>query len=228
MARDSGGELGIASEFRNQFRDIVDRNTLYLFLLFLARFLGCYVNKVAFRLIGIRMSSRIRFHYLVSLFGQSIHVLDSMPPGTAAGTITTTANTLQLGISEKLGVFIEFLTTTIGSLIVAFIWDWRLTLVVCSSVVFIILSFGILMPLILKREKLVNAAKKKSASIASESFSAIKMVMACGAESRMAKKYAYWVQEQKRRGISNAPLLALQLAIIVSRIPDLPTLSPLG
>ena len=215
-------------EFRDDFRDVVNRNALYIFLLFLARFLGCYVNKVVFRLIGVSMSSKIRLHYLVSLFGQSIHVLDSMPPGAAAGTITTTANTLQLGISEKLGIFAEFLTTVLGSAIVAFIWDWRLTLVVCSSIVFILLSFGILLPLILKREKTVNAAKKQSASIANESFSAVKMVMACGAESRVAKKYAYWVQEAKRRGMANAPLLALQFGLIVSRIPDLPTLSAFG
>lgn len=104
----------------------------------------------AFRMIGIRLSSAIRLHYLQRLLGQSVHVLDSMPPGYATGTITGTANILQLGISEKLGTFVEFLSTIIAALVVAFTWSWRLTLVVATLVIFIALVIGILLPAILK------------------------------------------------------------------------------
>lgn len=87
-------------------------------------------------MIGIRMSSGIRMEYLSCLFGQTVHVLDSMPSGSAAGTITSTANVLQLGISEKLGIFLEFFTMFLASTIIAFVFSWKLTLVVCSIIFF--------------------------------------------------------------------------------------------
>lgn len=97
---------------------------------------------------GIRLSSAIRLHYLQQLFSQSVHVLDSMSPGYAVNTITSTSNTLQLGISEKLGVFFEYNATIIAALVVAFHANWKLSFVVISVVVFIILTVFILMPFI--------------------------------------------------------------------------------
>lgn len=96
------------------------------------------------------MSAGIRLDYLRALFGQSIHVLDSMPPGAAAGTITSTANTLQLGISEKLGTFLEFLSTIVTAIIIAFTYSWALTLVTGSVILFIALTLSVLLPFIIK------------------------------------------------------------------------------
>lgn len=101
-------------------------------------------------MIGIRLSSALRLHYLRRLFGQSIHVLDSMPPGYATNTITSTSNTLQLGISEKLGVFIEYVSTMVAAIIIAFVYSWSLTLVTAATILFIFLSVGILLPCIVK------------------------------------------------------------------------------
>lgn len=102
-------------------------------------------------MIGIRLSSAIRLHYLDRLLRQSVHVLDSMPPGHATGTITSTANILQLGISEKLGVFVEYNATIIAAIVIAFTWNWALTLVTCSVIVFLVLVLGVFLPLIMKQ-----------------------------------------------------------------------------
>ena len=101
-------------------------------------------------MIGIRLSSAVRLDYLRRLFGHSIHVLDSMPPGYATTTITSTSNVLQLGISEKLGVFVEYTATIFAAVVIAFIYNWALTLVVFSVVIFIFLTVSVLMPIIIK------------------------------------------------------------------------------
>lgn len=197
------------------FRAIADRQALYLFILFLARFVLNYINKFAFRMIGIRLSSAIRLHYLQKLFGQTIHVLDSMPAGAAAATITSTANTLQIGISEKLGVFLEFNGTIWTAIIIAFTYSWALTLVTSSIILFILLVLAILMPFIVKGHNQMNKAEGKAASVASEAFSSIRMVTACGAEGHIAARYARWVNVALRKGQATAPLLALQFGAIV-------------
>ncbi|KAI0486342.1 P-loop containing nucleoside triphosphate hydrolase protein [Xylaria cf. heliscus] len=199
---------------RGEFQGSLNRNALYLFLLFLGRFILAYVNKFAYRMIGIRMSAAIRLDYLRCLFGQTIHVLDSMPPGSAAGTITTTANTLQLGISEKLGTLIEYTSTIIAAIIIAFTYSWSQALVTSSVILFISLVLSVILPFVLKGTGRLTKAETKSSSIASETFSGIRMVTACGAEERMTKRFAVWAAAAKRHGQKTAPFLALQFGLI--------------
>ena len=160
------------------------------------------------------MSAAIRLHYLRCLFGQSIHVLDSMAPGAAAGTITTTANTLQLGISEKLGIFVEYMATVIAAAVIAFTYNWSLTLVTCSTILFILLVVSILLPLILKGTEKMTKAETKSSSVANESFAAIRMIAACGAESQMAQRFGKWADAARKHGQRTAPLFAIQFGLM--------------
>jgi len=196
------------------FEAQVDRMALYMFALFIARFSLNYINKFCFRLIGIRMSAAIRLDYLRSLFSQTVHVLDSMPSGAAATTITSTANTLQIGISEKLGTYIEFMSTITAAIIIAFIYSWRLALVTSSVIVFISLVISILLPFIIKGQAQLTKAEGKAGSVAAEALGAIRMVAACGAEARVSQKYAEWVTEAKKAGQSTSPFMALQFGLI--------------
>lgn len=167
-------------------------------------------------MIGIRLSANVRTHYLQRLFAQSIHVLDSMPPGYAVSTITSTSNVLQLGISEKLGVFVEYVSMMITALIVAFTWSWELTLVTCAGVVFIVLAIGSCLPLVLTRHGRMSRSDAKAGAIASEALASIRMIMACGAEERTAKKYSQYVEETKKHALSVSPLISIQFSLVVS------------
>ncbi|KJZ79036.1 hypothetical protein HIM_01809 [Hirsutella minnesotensis 3608] len=199
---------------RDAFRRKLSQLSLYMFALFLGRLGLGYINKMCFRMIGIRLSSAIRLHYLQRLFGQSIHVLDSMPPGYATTTITTTSNTLQLGISEKLGVFVEFMSTIIAAIIIAFIYNWALTLVTASAVLFILLTVSVLLPCIVKYQGRMSKAEAKASAVASEVLASIRMIMACGAESRVASKYAKFVEETKHHAKVMSPFVAVQFGLI--------------
>lgn len=63
-----------------EFLHSVDSMALFIFIIFLARFFLAYINKFAFRMIGIRMSAAIRAHYIRCLFEQTVHVLDTSKP----------------------------------------------------------------------------------------------------------------------------------------------------
>lgn len=192
----------------------INRMSLYMFALFIARFGLNYINKFCFRLIGIRMSAAIRLHYLRSLFGQTIHVLDSMPSGTAASTITSTANTLQLGISEKLGTFLEWTSTIVAAIIIAFIHSWSLTLVTASVIIFISITVSILLPFIVKGQSRLTRADAKGTSVATEAFGTIRMITSCGAEARVSQRYAEWVKKAKQATQFTAPFMAAQFGLV--------------
>lgn len=192
----------------------IDRQCLYMFILFLARFFLNYVSKFTLRMIGIRISAAIRMHYLATLFGQTIHVLDTMPPGSAAGTITSAANTLQIGISEKLGTFVEYGSTIVAAIVVAFLYSWQLTLVTASSVVFIGLAVAVFLPFIIKGINRHTKEETNAGAVATESFTAIRMIYACGAQGKMVERYDNYVREAKRHGLYTVPFLATQFGLI--------------
>ncbi|KAH7123177.1 P-loop containing nucleoside triphosphate hydrolase protein [Dactylonectria macrodidyma] len=196
-----------------EFKDNLNKLSLYIFILFLGRFTLSYINKVCFRMIGIRLSGAIRLHYLQSLFSQTIHTLDSMPSGTATATITTTADTLQMGISEKMGTFIEYSATVICSIVVAFTYSWALALVTASTILFMALAVGIIVPFIMKGYTASTKAEAKAAAVASETFSSIRMVAACGAQEYMASRYCAWMEKAKLTGKSTSPFVALQFGL---------------
>jgi ABC-type multidrug transport system fused ATPase/permease subunit len=198
----------------DEFASNINRMSLYIFALFIARFGLNYINKFCFRLIGIRMSAAIRLHYLRSLFGQTVHVLDTMPSGTAASTITSTANTLQLGISEKLGTFLEFMSTIVTAIVIAFTYSWSLTLVTASVILFISLVVSILLPFIIKGQSRLTKADAKGTSVATESFGTIRMITSCGAEARMSQRYAQWVKKAKQATLFSSPFMAAQFGFI--------------
>lgn len=182
--------------------------------LFLARLVLNYVNKITLRLIGVRMSAAIRMHYLESLLNQTVHVLDTMESGAAAGTITSLANTLQIGISEKLGTGVEYTSMFVAAIVVAFYSSWRITLVTLSAIVFILVVVTIVLPFILKGTAKQAKAETTAGAVATESFSAIRMIYACGAQGRMADRYAGYVTEAKNHGLQTSPLLGVQFGLI--------------
>ncbi|PQE27139.1 putative leptomycin B resistance pmd1 protein [Rutstroemia sp. NJR-2017a WRK4] len=80
---------------------------LLILYLFIARWCLSYISQFTFRIVGLRISAKLRLAYLKALFSLPVGVLDTLPSGQASNTITTTANTLQVGISDKLGVFLQ-------------------------------------------------------------------------------------------------------------------------
>lgn len=158
------------------------------------------------------MSAKIRLTYLQQLFRLPVCVLDTLPSGQASNTLTNTANILQVGISEKLGMFLQFTALFVTALIIAFVYSWALTLVTSSVLLFIVIVYSVTIPINMKLQREVDHADEKAAGIAGEVLGSIRMIVACGAEGRIAKKYSGWVQESRRRGGKLAPYIGAQFA----------------
>lgn len=199
----------------NNFKSMLQKQSLYIVGLFLGRWLLNSINKFCFRMIGIRLSSAIRHHYLRSLFAQSIHVIDSMPPGAAATAITATSNTLQIGVSERLGTFVTYVSTIIAAIAVAFTWSWSLTIVSASLLVYIAIIIAIVVPIYLKANAATIKADAQGTAIASEALQGIRLVNACGAHERIISKYSKWVTKAMERSQRVAPIIGAQTGLVV-------------
>lgn len=201
-----------SGETADMFENTMDDNVRYLVYLFLARLCLGYLAVFGFRMSSIRISAAIRLAYMEALFKQPISTLDVLPPGQTAAIITITANNLQVGISEKLSSLIQSVSLVVAALFIAFDESWLLTLVTSTGLVFIISFYGVTIPLLVRKLKEVELADRMAASVASEVFSSIRMISACQAEGKMSTRFANWVREGQRRGLSMSPLIAMQQA----------------
>lgn len=201
---------------RATFEGILNRQALYIMALFLGRWALSSISKFCFRMIGIRMSSAVRHHYLRSLLAQSIHVIDSIPAGAPAAAITTTSNTLQIGISERLGTLLQFICTIVAAFIVSFVWSWDLTLVTSSLLLYIVAILSILLPRVVKSQAEIEQADTQANAIASEALGGVRLVVACGAQGRVVSRYERWAREALRRSQKIPPVVGFQSGLIVS------------
>jgi ATP-binding cassette subfamily B (MDR/TAP) protein 1 len=119
---------------------------------------------------------------------------------------------LQVGVSEKLAISIQFSVLIVTAYVIAFKYSWQLTLASSSVLLFVSVVYGILIPLFVKLQKNMEHAEGKATTVASEALGAIRMIKACGAEERMSSKFGGWVQETKRRGLKMSPATAMQMS----------------
>lgn len=167
---------------------------------------------MGFRMCSLRISAAIRLEYLKCLFGQPVSTLDVLPPGQTAAIITITASVLQMGISEKLSALFQSVATVLSAFIIAMCYSWSLALVTSSGLLLIIIVYAVTTPFLVKLLNEVQHADIQASTAANEIFGSVRMITACGAEHKIAKRYAKWVDESRRRGLKMAPFVAMQQA----------------
>lgn len=155
----------------------------------------------------------MRLAYFKALLSLPVSLLDTQPPGQVAAIITTTANTLQNGISEKLVSIIQNISLFVSSVVIAYTRSWKLSLVTSSGLLLITLTYCVTIPFVVKCMKQVEDANIKGSAVASEAFGSIRMVAAYGAETKMVTKYREWVDEAQRRGLRLSKIVAFQQGI---------------
>lgn len=193
---------------------LISDYVLFMVYLFIGRFVLGYIATLGFRMMGLRISSAMRLAYFKALLGLPVSLLDTQPPGQVAAIITTTANTLQNGISERLAAIIQNVSMFVSSIVIAYTRSWKLSLVTSSGLFLITVCYCITIPFVVKNMKQVEDANIKGSAVASESFGSIRMIAAYGAELKMVKKYKDWVDEAQRRGLRLSKIVAIQQGTI--------------
>lgn len=197
---------------KQQFLDTIDTNALYLVYLFIAKFVLGYVSIYAFRITGIKISAAVRMAYLTRLFNQPIAAIDKLPAGAATDSLTTAANTIQLAVSDKLGLLCQAIALLVAAYIIAFINSWSLTLVSSSVILFIFIVYGAITGPFFKLENAVLQSQTSASGVANEVFRAIRTVKSLCAEASVTERYARWVAQARKTGLKKSPITGLQFA----------------
>ena len=145
-----------------------------------------------------------------ALFQLPISTLDALPPGQTTAIITITANTLQLGISERLSSLIQAVAVILIALVIGCIFCWQLTLVTASGLIAIATWYHFITPLVVHRHMEVQKIEREAAGAANEAFTSMRMIAACSAESKVIDKYDKLVESIRTAGQRSSPIVAVQ------------------
>ncbi|KAI1568196.1 MdlB ABC-type multidrug transport system ATPase and permease component [Pyrenophora tritici-repentis] len=195
-----------------EFQAEVNRLTLYLVYLFIAKFFLSYISMLTIRISGLRISAALRLAYLRALFAQPVSVIDTISPGKVSTRITTSSNTVQLAISQHFAMLFQSLTFVIGAYVVAFIKSPLLTLVASASLPFILVVYGVLFPPFMRIHKITEKYHDDASAMAFEMFSSIRIIVAFGAEAKLARQHEDMLDKAAKNERKAAPLMGLMMS----------------
>ncbi|KAF5985388.1 ATP-binding protein cassette subfamily B (MDR TAP) member 1 [Fusarium coicis] len=171
------------------FNDKLVEFVLYFVYLGISEFIVVYISTVGFIYTGEHLAAKIREHYLESCLRQNIGFFDQIGAGEVVTRITSDTNLIQDGISEKVSLTLAAVATFVSAFIIGFIKYWKLTLILFSTVVALLINMGGGSSFILKYNRQSLEAYAHGGSLADEVISSIRNAVAFGTQERLARQY---------------------------------------
>jgi ATP-binding cassette subfamily B (MDR/TAP) protein 1 len=165
-----------------------------------AEFAAVFIGMAGFGLVGERITSGIRERYLRAVLHQNIAFFDKTGAGEVATRISTDMNLVQIGISEKVSLVLAGIAAFVAALIISFIKSWKLTLIVFSSIVALILAMGVGGTITKKFKSKTFAPKAAASDALEETITSIRTATAFGAQERLALRYEHYTHIAESRG----------------------------
>ncbi|KAM0259265.1 hypothetical protein ACHAPA_010832 [Fusarium lateritium] len=189
------------------FRSDAARLATYFFVIGIARFVTSYGYSVLFTLAAYRITRNIRCVYVKAGLGQEIAYFDSGIGGSIAMQATSNGKLIQAGISEKLGLMVQGLSCFVAAFILAFVTQWKLTLICCCIAPATLVAMGVSSTLEAGIETKVLKVHAQGGSFAESILSSARNVQAFSLRSRLVREFDKYLEEAHKLGSKKNALL---------------------
>ncbi|XP_043474594.1 ATP-dependent translocase ABCB1 isoform X1 [Leptopilina heterotoma] len=173
-----------------------------------------YVSICLFNYTSQRQSLRIRSMYLKSILHQDISWYDVMSCGDVASRLTEDVMKVEEGIGEKFIIFLHHFIAVIGSTILAFYNDWKLACICIVPFIVIVIILYCVAKATAKMTRKEVEVYAQAGSIAEESLSAIRTVVAFGGQKREFQRYTKNLLSTYKNNLKAVLLSALEFGLI--------------
>ncbi|XP_072964824.1 ABC transporter B family member 9-like [Typha angustifolia] len=151
---------------------------------------------------GERQAARIRGLYLKTILRQDIAFFDNeTTTGEVVGRMSGDTILIQEAIGEKVGKFIQLVSTFFGGFIIAFIKGWLLSLVMLSCIPPIVLAGGIMSLIITKLSSRGQMAYAEAGNVVEQTIGSIRTVVSFTGEKRAIDKYNLFIKTAYRSAV---------------------------
>lgn len=119
---------------------------------------------------------------------------------------TSNGRLIQAGVSEKLGLVVQGLAAFISAFVLAFVTQWKLTLISCCIAPAMLLVMGITSTLEASIETGVLKVQAQAGSFAESILSSTRTAHSFGLRSRLVEDFDKFLRESRRLGNKKSPL----------------------
>jgi ATP-binding cassette subfamily B (MDR/TAP) protein 1 len=168
--------------------------------------------KVFVSIAAIRTTKALRINFIEAILRQNIAYFDSDAAASVTTQATTNGNNINNGISEKLTLTVQGLSTFVSAFIIAFIVQWKLTLITISIVPTILVVVGICVAIDTKNENQLLPIYSKAGLLAEEVFSTVRTVHAFWLNPLLSRKYDKLLGDAMDVGMKKSPTYAIMFS----------------
>lgn len=172
----------------------------------IARFALTYMYATLFTYVAFRLTRNIRHSYLRAALSQEVGFFDHGTAGSISVQATSNGKLIQSGIAEKLGLFIQSVATFIAAFVIAFISQWKLTLIIICIMPALLIVVGSVAVVDSQIETNILKVYAQAAAYAESILASVRAVKAFSLESRIGEKYASYLSGARRLGDKKSPL----------------------
>lgn len=155
------------------------------------------------------LTRNVRQRYLRAALSQEIAYYDQGVSGSISQQATTNGKLIQAGIAEKLGIAIQAISTFVTAFIIAFVAQWKLTLILIFIVPTLIIVLGTASGIDAMIETKVLQVYAQAASYAENVLRGMRTVQAFSLRPRVMAKYDSYLWEAYTQGIRKNKLYGI-------------------
>ncbi|XP_047154645.1 ABC transporter B family member 9-like [Vigna umbellata] len=161
---------------------------LFVYLAFGAG-IASFLQVSCWMVTGERQAARIRCMYLKTILKQDITFFDTETSGEVIARMSGDTILIEDAMGEKVGKFIQLVTSFFGAFIIAFTRGWQLCLVLLACIPCIVIVGGIISVMMEIMSTRGQAAYAEAGSVAEQTVGAIRTVASFTGEKKAIEKY---------------------------------------
>ncbi|XP_020573475.1 ABC transporter B family member 21-like [Phalaenopsis equestris] len=168
----------------------VSKETLKFVYLALGAGIASFLQASCWMHTGERQAERLRKVYLKAILRQEIAFFDKeINTGEIVGRISGDSIIIQDAMGEKVGQFIQLISTFFGGFTVAFVQGWLLTLAMLSTIPPLVFAGAIISKVMAKMASQGQTAYAAAADLVEQTINSIRIVASFTGEKQAVDKY---------------------------------------
>lgn len=161
---------------------------------------------------ALRLGREMRHDYLRSALRQDISFFDHGSAGSISMQAISNGRLIQSGTAEKLGQMIQAATTFIAAFVIAFVSQWKLTLILICIVPALVLMVGSAGGIDAGIETQILKVYAQAGAYAESSLGNVRAIHAFNLASRIVKGYTIYLDQAQALGRKKNVLYGLLFA----------------
>ncbi|KAK1966143.1 ABC transporter [Colletotrichum sublineola] len=191
------------------FRAESAKLALYFLYLGIGRFVFSYFYISLTTLSAYRITRNIRHKYLQAALRQEVAFYDIGSGGSIATQAISNGRLIQVGIAEKLALTFQGLSAFVTAFIIAFVTQWKLTLIVCCVAPMILIVTGVVSAIEVAIETKILNIYAQAGSFAEGILSSARTVHAFEIRMRLVQKFDKFLEDAHHLGKKKSPLFGI-------------------